>query len=222
MTYYQMFRSIERCKFSAIFLAITTIFLLMPQFASAQNQEVKIPPKLYKEANTAKDANYLSESEKEVILYTNIARINGKWFIDNILNKYQSRPTSETKSLARTLRKNSGLQALKPSKNLTKSARFHAKDMGKHGKTGHTSSDGTRTFARIKRFAKGTAMAENCSYGYSDPIKIVLQLLIDEGVPSLGHRRNILSRSYKYVGVAIEPHKTYRYNCVQDFSNSSL
>ncbi len=92
--------------------------------------------------------------------------------------------------------------------------------MGKTGKIGHKSTDGTKTFVRIKRYAKGGYMGENCAYGPSDPLAIVMQLLVDDGVPSLGHRKTILSSNYKFVGIAIEPHKKYGHNCVQDFSDT--
>jgi uncharacterized protein YkwD len=45
-----------------------------------------------------------------------------------------------------------------------------------------------------------------------------MQLLIDDGIESLGHRKNILEPKYQWIGIAIEPHKTYRTNCVMDFA----
>ncbi len=203
-----------------VFLVASISLLSVSNTLFSQESDMMIPASLLKKANTAKDVSYLSYDEKQVIMYMNIARLDGKWFIKNILDEHNSTNSRYVKSLKRDLRKVSGLKALKPSVNLSKSARFHAKDMGEKGKTGHASSDGTPTFDRIRRFAEGGYMSENCSYGYSNPIKIVLQLLIDDGVPSLGHRKNMLSDKYSYVGVAIAPHKTYRYNCVQDFSDS--
>jgi uncharacterized protein YkwD len=60
-------------------------------------------------------------------------------------------------------------------------------------------------------------MAENCDYGNNKAFDIVMSLLIDEDVPSLGHRENILDPEYKYVGTSIQPHKRYDWNCVIDF-----
>jgi uncharacterized protein YkwD len=53
-------------------------------------------------------------------------------------------------------------------------------------------------------------------------MEIVLQLLIDHGVPSRGHRKNILNGSSNYVGVSIQPHNGYRFNCVQDFAGGMV
>lgn len=199
------------------------LILLLGQtllFAQTNN----IPDDLYAKANTAKDANYLSQDEKDVILYMNLARLNGNWFINNIIlanNDFTKQFSKKYKnSLIADLKQTKGLKPLYPSNKLTKAARYHAKDMGKSGKTGHRSSNGTPTFKRIKKYAQGGYMGENCQYGWSDPIQIVLDLLIDDGIPSVGHRKNILSPNFKYVGVAIEPHKKYRVNCVQDFSDT--
>lgn len=207
-------------KLKPAFYSLIILILVVQNFALSQNND-NIPTSLFKQANTAKDAEYLSEDEKQVVLYMNLARLDGEWFIKNVLEKYDNGGYSKSnvKSLKRDLLKTNNLQALHPSPNLTKSARYHAKDMGKLGKTGHRSSDGTGTFKRIRKYAQGNYMAENCSYGYKNPVKIVLQLLVDDNVPSLGHRHNILNANYKQVGVAIEPHKTYRFNCVQDFSD---
>lgn len=204
---------------------ITTVFFIGQLSLFAQNVVRKsIPKQMLKTANTAADVKYLSQSEKDVILYMNLARMDGEWFIEHIYNKnldfVNQFSASYRKSLIKELKKTKDVPVLKPAKGLTKSARYHAKDMGRTGKTGHRSSDGTDTFKRIKKYAKGGYMSENCQYGFSDAIKIVLDLLIDDGISSLGHRKNILNSNYTFVGVAIEPHKKYGVNCVQDFSDT--
>ena len=204
--------------------AVFLLIIIAVSFTFKAQPIDNIPKNLYERANTAKNADYLSKEEKEVVLYMNLARLDGKWFIKNIIEKNKEFVNQNSKryvnSLIKDLKSTPELKALNPSKNLTRAARYHAKDMGKTGKTGHRSSDGTETFKRIKRFAKGGYMAENCQYGYYEPLKIVLDLLIDDGIHSLGHRKNILNKNYTYVGVAIEPHKKYGVNCVQDFSDS--
>ncbi|MNE94399.1 hypothetical protein D3C80_1923560 [compost metagenome] len=60
---------------------------------------------------------------------------------------------------------------------------------------------------------------ENLSFGFSSGLGNVCMLLIDKGVPDLGHRKMILNTSYQLntVGISIQPHKTYRYCAVIDF-----
>ena len=190
---------------------------------SAQSRYSNIPDHLLKKANAAKDAVYLSQDEKDVILYMNLARIDGKWFFKNVMEQNRDFIDYEQKqyvnSLISDLKKTKNLSPLYPSKSLTKAARFHAKDMGETGKTGHHSSKGTDTFKRIGRYNNGNYQGENCQYGYREPVLIVLDLLVDAGIPSVGHRKNILNPDFKFTGVAIEPHKEYDVNCVMDFSD---
>ncbi len=47
---------------------------------------------------------------------------------------------------------------------------------------------------------------------------IVLQLLTDDGVPSRGHRTNIMKSDFHVVGCATGPHKGYGMMCVMDFA----
>lgn len=49
-----------------------------------------------------------------------------------------------------------------------------------------------------------------------------MQLLIDQDVPSLGHRENILGPVFNTLGVAIRPHAVHKYNCVMDFSSEKI
>jgi hypothetical protein len=51
----------------------------------------------------------------------------------------------------------------------------------------------------------------------SSPVDVVMQLLVDEDVESLGHRM-ILLGSYTKIGAATRPHTAYRTNSVLDLS----
>jgi uncharacterized protein YkwD len=149
--------------------------------------------------------------------------MDGLGFIKNILDPYVklANPANNDylKSLYTDLRDAYNLKTLAPQHKLSLSADFHATDMGNKGTTGHNSSDGTDCFERIHRYYRGGYMGENCSYGYGDALGIVMQLLIDNNVPSKGHRNSILSPNYKQVGISIKPHKVWGFNCVMDFSD---
>lgn len=151
-----------------------------------------------------------------VLFYCNEARRDGKAFWD----KYESRISGGeyyVNSLRQDLLKVKNLPELLPSEKLYKSAEYHALDMGKAGMTGHDSSDGTSFNTRLTRMYGGWTFGENCSYGYLEPLDIVIGLLVDDGIPSLGHRKNLLNPKFNRVGIAIRDHKTYGNNCVQDF-----
>jgi uncharacterized protein YkwD len=183
----------------------------------------------YERANTAVNVKYLSDQEKEVIRHLNLVRMDGTRYYESYIQSFVDRynagftPKIEksnkyVKSLKSDLKKIKGLSILQPDEKLAKAAAFHAEDMGKTGNTGHNSTDGTDCFQRIKRFI-GTEynIAENCAYGFGNAEDIVPQLLIDNGVTTLGHRKNILNPAMKRVGVGIDTHKVFKFNCVMDF-----
>jgi uncharacterized protein YkwD len=92
-------------------------------------------------------------------------------------------------------------------------AREHASWSGKKGYEGHKGFK--QRFSPLME--KYNEVGENIYYGPYTPLEIVIQLLIDEGIEDLGHRKNLLSQKFNSIGVAIKPHKTYEYNCVMGF-----
>jgi hypothetical protein len=48
----------------------------------------------------------------------------------------------------------------------------------------------------------------------------MIQLLIDDGVTSRGHRQNIFSSDYKLVGFGIQTHKKYKWMTCTNFATS--
>ena len=111
------------------------------------------------------------------------------------------------------------LPRLSPSRGLSLAARDHVQDQGPTGNIGHSGSDGSSPTSRIERYGQWELSAgENISYGYSEARKIVAALLIDDGVPSRGHRKNLLNGSFHVVGIGMGPHRLYRDMCVMDFA----
>jgi len=172
---------------------------------------------MVEKANTAKNARYLKEAEKQVIFYTNLARADGKLFAESYMTWYLEsnglKPDSFTLSLIKELEYIQGLPMLQPDLDLYEIARNHAIKSGKSGQQGHQGFQ--KRFRHVSKayFTYG----ENCYYGRDNPLIIVIGLLIDTGVNDLGHRRNMLDPGFNSVGVSIMPHKTFSYNCVIDF-----
>ena len=64
---------------------------------------------------------------------------------------------------------------------------------------------------RMNRHGRASgSWAENIAYGNNDAIEIVMQLFIDDGVSSRGHRDNIVG-AYGEVAVSNCCHSTYTY-----------
>ena len=196
---------------------------LTPATIKAQYDFPEWKDEKYKAANTTEGISYLSQDEKDIITIMNYARMNGQLFADTYVKKYaelkEMQNVKQVKSLINDLNKTKSLEPYKPNEGLTKSARSHAEYMGKQGKLGHIGKGKKNPAERIEEYVQWDVwVAENIQYGAKTPVDIVLHLLIDEKVPDLGHRKNILEVRGRYIGVAIAPHKTYGTNCVMELT----
>lgn len=189
----------------------------------AQDDLLKLwPDTVLHKANAALDVDYLSEQEKEVVFFINLVRINPPLFAETYLKDYLKandiKKDKAIKELIAELESTSKMGILLPNRALTDFARQHAKDMGDSGRTGHSSSTGATFRERIEPLTPAfSAINENCNYGNEKGLDIVIDLLIDRNVPNAGHRKNILDSELTLIGTAIEPHKRWRFNCVQSF-----
>ncbi|MDF7774028.1 CAP domain-containing protein [Sphingomonas sp. AOB5] len=104
---------------------------------------------------------------------------------------------------------------------LTLAARDHADMQGPVGGTGHVSRDGASPGERVKRRGGDIYVGESISYGHADPDSVVMQFIIDDGVPSRGHRKLIFASDFRYAGVGCGSHRSYRHMCVVDLSGTA-
>ncbi len=189
--------------------------------------------------DTAAGAGYLSESERRLIVEINRVRTDPREYAQRFLVPLRSyyhgalmeRPGETTvatregigalDACIKELQRATPVLPLSPKKGLTLAARDLARDQAKTGAMGHTGSDGSTDVARINRYGRWDISAgENIDYGHEDARRIVISLLIDDGVPSRGHRRNLLDAAFRFVGVCIGPHPVYGHMCVMDFAGS--
>jgi hypothetical protein len=182
-------------------VTLLSVLLLLIQFSivNAQNWTSN----QIERANTARDIEYLTKVEKECVLYINLCRLYPKDFLKNeVLNYYGTakygdyvKNSSYRYSLIDYLNSMEPVNALYFDIEAYKNARCFAVEQGKAGTTGHT---------RIN--CNDGNYAECCSYGMDTAKDIVLQLLIDHDVPSLGHRKNCLNKEYSKVGASVQNH----------------
>jgi len=99
---------------------------------------------------------------------------------------------------------------------LTAAARDQAADLGRTGATSHTGSDGSTLTTRVARYATWRiSLSENIDYAPMITGRDVIEsLVVDDGVPDRGHRRNIYEPSSRFVGIACGPHPKYTATCV--------
>ncbi|CAK4084716.1 unnamed protein product [Aphanomyces euteiches] len=103
--------------------------------------------------------------------------------------------------------------------NMSKAAIDHALDLGNNGAVSHTGSDGSTMVARLEKYGEWRgSIGELLAFGLSQPRNVVLQLLIDEGVPTRGDRLSLMDNKFKCIGIGFSPHKFQKHVCVLDFA----
>ncbi|MGH7579733.1 MAG: CAP domain-containing protein, partial [Gemmatimonadales bacterium] len=108
---------------------------------------------------------------------------------------------------------------LRFSEGLTAAAADHVRDQGPIGGVEHHGTDGSDPADRASRHGRWVgAMAENIAYGENAAREVVIQLLVDDGVPDRGHRNNLLDPTWGAEGVACGPHRHYQQMCVMDYA----
>lgn len=95
------------------------------------------------------------------------------------------------------------------------------REQGKTGATGHEGRQSGGMTERIKRHGTWEGqIGENIAYVPNEPRLLVMQLIVDDGVPDRGHRKNLFNPHFKEAGVACGPHTRFGTMCVADFSAS--
>lgn len=94
-----------------------------------------------------------------------------------------------------------------------------AEEQGRSGDTGHDGRQSGGMRERIERQGKWEkSIAENIAYGPADARSMVMQLIVDDGVPNRGHRKNTFGTAFGVAGVACGAHPLYGSMCVIDFA----
>jgi len=181
-------------------------------------------------------ADYLSAMEREVLDEINVARTNplkyaefAKDLRNSMAGRMIKRPGKPTilsqegiAAVDETIGFLSSVRfvtALSPSRGLSMAAQNLARNQGPKGTIGHEGPDGSQVNHRADRYGEWTALiGENINYGAETPRELVLALIIDDGVPSRGHRKNIFNPMFRMIGIACGPHAKFSSMCVMDFA----
>ncbi|HUF27274.1 MAG TPA: CAP domain-containing protein [Gemmatimonadaceae bacterium] len=115
----------------------------------------------------------------------------------------------------RVLRATSPLHELTASRGMSLAARDHVRDQERSGGVGHSGRDGSSAADRVNRYGSWSlTLSENIAYGPPTAREVVIGLIVDDGVPGRGHRRNILDPMIAFAGIACGTHPEYRRMCV--------
>jgi hypothetical protein len=182
--------------------------------------------------DTARNADYLTEAEKDIVLELNKLRSDpGKYaelYIKPMLQYFDGysykEPEKEEKNTQEGivpaeecyefLLRMRGVPMLFPERGLSLGAGDHVRNQGPAGTTGHTGTDRSGPGERVTRYGTGNFVGENNVYGSNKADELIISLLIDDGVPDRGHRKSLLHPEFNQVGVATGTHRRYGTMCV--------
>ena len=210
------------------------LLILFPVVSFGQNQSKWTRTEIA-EADVARNINGISDFEKDVILYHNLVRLYpNKYLQVEILNLNDDLQTKDKikfpnnwrgtdinsdyyKSLISTLSIQKPLPKLIFDYGLSSTAKCLAKEQSANGRTGHNRINCPEISSVASNRNMGYGTAENCGYGKYNGKDAVNNLLIDEDVPSLGHRENILDPKYTKIGAGTAFHPKYETVIVVDY-----
>ncbi|HVB03381.1 MAG TPA: CAP domain-containing protein [Chitinophagaceae bacterium] len=151
----------------------------------------------------------IKQQEVQVFKYINQLRQDPRRFFNQFIIPYADSDRRIDRSYIRSLRaivnQLNTLPPLTVSQTMEKTARFMSRDLARFNgrKLSHTSSGGLTFEERMKNAGVDCA-GENLYSGIDrTPLQMVMDLLIDWRVPSLGHRKNLLNPRYTSIGIAI-------------------
>lgn len=104
---------------------------------------------------------------------------------------------------------------------LAMAAREMAAMQDEDGSVGHVPHDGSTPGQRVQRHGGDIYVGESISYGFDEPDDVVMQMIVDDGVPRRGHRALLFAKNYRFAGVGCGEHPQYRFMCVVDLSGTA-
>lgn len=179
-------------------------------------------------ANTAKDCDYLTNVEIEMIQLLNLVRMDGVKFTNEYLSDLVGSDNTYESSLIDDLKKVRDLPLLYPNKSLYEAALYHNKEMAEMNSLQHESPDGSTPGDRVDTFYNWGTIAENIAYypQETSAFNILKGYLIDEQSISdelYGHRYNII-RSNKCTRIGFSVYydeRNNKYWNTQDFADAN-
>ncbi len=194
-------------------------------------------------AQVTEQTNQLSSTEKAVVAEINRARTNPAAYADWLENmkqyfdgnelKIPGRPSFTTATGAAGF--DEAIQYMKSvspappvtiSNGLYLAARDHAQDLATNGgNIPHLGTDGSTASDRMSRYGSfsitSSSNGENiasASSSFNWPELFIMLMIVDDWVPSRGHRLNTMNPVFQEVGVACAPNTFGVTNCVMDFA----
>lgn len=211
---------------SALKFLIFVFAVLFCSFGSVSAQKKSSPKSPTKPVNTPKSSpvsqktNTSAKIELEILDEINLLRSNPQTFIqiledlkNGIKNNVVILPNGTkwqmnegTPALDDAIKSLKATGKLKPflfSNGLAQAANMQLADLQENMSLGHFGKDGGDVESRIIRFGiPGERYSENISYHVKDVRSAILIMIIDDGLKSRNHRKNLLSAQFSRIGTA--------------------
>jgi hypothetical protein len=203
-------------KYRLLFLFLMAPFWCVSQSSFLNEEKISFHFEHEKDAEIIEyleripDFSRLNTREKAFFYWANLFRKNPKEFGDKIIKPYlasDSRYDNRfSKSLFRDLDKSNGpLPFFFPDAVLQNLCENHCLDLQRNGgRLSHRSSSGKSFSDRVDGLSDVFCSAENLFAGYSSTLEAIIVLLIDSGVESLGHRKNLMNPHMERMWVSIK------------------
>jgi len=190
--------------------------------------------------NDVDEATYLSPLEKAVVHEINLARIAPKdyasfleqfkkYYHDKLIKIPNETPIITEEGVGALIEAAKFLRSTKPipllilSRGMSLGAKDHVKDLSLLRGSQHRGSDKSQPWDRVNRYGTWQkVIVENISFGHDRARNIVMSLIIDDGVPHRGHRKNIFNSDFRVIGVACGEHPHYETVCVITFAGGYI
>lgn len=180
---------------------------------------------------------FLSPLENEIIAEINLARAQPqayasyleelkRYYVGNQIRRPGKPAEATVEGVAaldeaiQFLRVARPLPPLQIFKGMSMAARDHANDLGTSGNTGHRGNDGSTPNARVSRYGEwANNVGENIVYqAMTTARESVMGLIVDDGIPTRGHRKNLFDATYRAAGISLGPPSNLGTLCVITFA----
>jgi len=178
-------------------------------------------------AETKKNPEKIGSGQMRYSLTFNYELVNGVEKLKRIDTVWLDKPEDESDAIA-SLRKDLSstppLSILKPDKGIYEAVKYYARDQDNNAwALKHIGSDGSWPWDRIRKYSPGMAEGnENIASRFPQPNvrQVIIQLLVDTGIPGYGHRYNLLDPRWTHVACFDAGLKEGMYRWLQNFGQA--
>jgi uncharacterized protein YkwD len=194
------------------------------------------PVGIYAQSTNVVSMDYLTQQEREVLAEINLVRADPQKYasyLEAARQYYKGNLFKRPGAVAITTEEGvkavdeaiAYLRSLKPmppmqiSKGMCMGSHDQATDQGQTGAVSHQGFDRSTYWERVRRYGEWSdPISENIAYDDGTARDVVMNFIIDDGVPGRGHRNNLFNAKNLFLGVSCGKHPTYGAMCVCTFA----